>query len=627
MSYRIKQDTKFNLLLGATSTTYADSGSRPTDGTGGSPTISNLTVQSSLEFNRNFLDFSLVHPSSNVQGQGWAFDFNVPVENRAKVLQIEFDYSTTDMPTPGTPTVDSDIIIYMYDVTNSLLIEPSNIKLLAKSTLYDRYSASFQSSSSMAIGRLIFHCATTTTTSFTVTLKNLSIPPSNYIYGSPVTDWMSYTPTGTWVTNTTYTGKWRRVGDKMEVQILVTTSGAPTSATLRINIPSGFTIDTNKLVSTSFDQTSLGTSIATDNGVNNYPGFVWYGDTTSVYPQINNSSGTYLAGTFVTQAVPFTFGATDSVSLSFCIPILGWSSSVQMSDQADTRVVATRAYVGSNQSISNASLTKVNVDSVSFDSNGTYDTANKKYVAPLPGTYDVSLVWQFAANSTGQRVGYIYKNGSVYAQMNGSGNSSAGAAVVNSLISMVTGDYLEFYAFQDSGGSLTLNGSSSNSFVSIKRLSGPSQVATNEVICARYSSSAGQSIANASTVIIDFGTKDFDTHGAVTTGASWKFTAPSPGKYRVSSGIRYTNGLSWTSGGYVAAYLYKNGSSHSSQGEVSIMNTATPAYSGPMTTASGLVQLNAGDYIDIRTAHDESAARALLAVSSHVWIAIERVGN
>ena len=31
------------------------------------------------------------------------------------------------------------------------------------------------------------------------------------------TDWVSYTPTGAYSTNTTYAGKWRRIGDTMEV--------------------------------------------------------------------------------------------------------------------------------------------------------------------------------------------------------------------------------------------------------------------------------------------------------------------------------------------------------------------------------------------------------------------------
>ena len=37
--------------------------------------------------------------------------------------------------------------------------------------------------------------------------------------------------------------------------------------------------------------------------------------------------------------------------------------------------------------------------------------------------------------------------------------------------------------------------------------------------------------------MIDFGTKEYDSHGAVTTGGSWKFTAPVSGTYRIYGGL------------------------------------------------------------------------------------------
>lgn len=43
---------------------------------------------------------------------------------------------------------------------------------------------------------------------------------------------------------------------------------------------------------------------------------------------------------------------------------------------------------------------------------------------------------------------------------------------------------------------------------------------------AACSSSTGQSIPRDSTTVVNFATKDEDTHNAVTTGASWRFTTP-----------------------------------------------------------------------------------------------------
>lgn len=140
------------------------------------------------------------------------------------------------------------------------------------------------------------------------------------------TSWQSFTPTGSWVTNTTYTGKWRRVGDTLEVQFEATLSGAPTSASLTVNLPTGLTIDTAKLELAANNFTILGHSSAADNGIANYSGFVVYNNTTSVAAFVHNASATYATGAGVTQALPFTFGSGDTVVGTFSVPIVGWTA-------------------------------------------------------------------------------------------------------------------------------------------------------------------------------------------------------------------------------------------------------------------------------------------------------------
>lgn len=161
-----------------------------------------------------------------------------------------------------------------------------------------------------------------------VAVDFISIPISGWSSGggtSPIlslSDWKSYTPTGSWVTNTTYTGFWRRVGDSIEVSAMVTTSGAPTAAQLTFGLPSGLVIDTAKLP-------------AQDDGVVPYVGEGQaYDDGVATYQcQVAISSG----GSPTTVAVrtsagnlsstnPFTFGAGDKVSVKFKAPISGWTS-------------------------------------------------------------------------------------------------------------------------------------------------------------------------------------------------------------------------------------------------------------------------------------------------------------
>ncbi len=145
--------------------------------------------------------------------------------------------------------------------------------------------------------------------------------------------WTSFTPTGGWSSNTTYTGRWRRVGDSMEVQWYIALAGAPNSATLSLNLPSNVTIDTAKLpggASTS-PWMPQGVCGAEDTGSNLFSGGgVTYNSSTSVVPRcayITSHSGTVsIKGDgAITQAFPFTFGNTDTAFASVCVPITGWN--------------------------------------------------------------------------------------------------------------------------------------------------------------------------------------------------------------------------------------------------------------------------------------------------------------
>ena len=127
--------------------------------------------------------------------------------------------------------------------------------------------------------------------------------------------WTAYTPTGAWTTNATYTGFWRRVGDSMQVMAKIALAGAPDALDMSISIPSGYTIDTAKIVDASL--AVFGRASAWDSGVANYTGNVIYSGTTTV--RANSHTGSVWSNT-----IPFTFGAADSVNIIFIVPITGW---------------------------------------------------------------------------------------------------------------------------------------------------------------------------------------------------------------------------------------------------------------------------------------------------------------
>lgn len=153
--------------------------------------------------------------------------------------------------------------------------------------------------------------------------------------------WTTFTPTGTWTANTTYTGKYRQVGENLEVQYYWATSGAPTSGTNTLNLPSGFTIDTSKIPNPSpTAYTVIGSDCSVvDLGVMAYTCQALYSTTTSFYMTPINAASTNSTNTgAITNAIPFTWGSTDSGYVSIKVPVTQFagSTSVYTSNNADT---------------------------------------------------------------------------------------------------------------------------------------------------------------------------------------------------------------------------------------------------------------------------------------------------
>jgi hypothetical protein len=133
--------------------------------------------------------------------------------------------------------------------------------------------------------------------------------------------WTAFTPTGSWVSNTTYTGLYRQVGQNYEYDILVTTSGAPTATTLTVTLNA--TIDTTKMTTTTNFIMDLGQASIVDAGSQYYQGLVRYASTTTVGVFALATNGAWAVPGSVDSTIPFTFGASDFVHLKFSVPIVG----------------------------------------------------------------------------------------------------------------------------------------------------------------------------------------------------------------------------------------------------------------------------------------------------------------
>jgi hypothetical protein len=145
--------------------------------------------------------------------------------------------------------------------------------------------------------------------------------------------WISFTPTGSFTTNTTYSGFYRQVGTDLEVTATLSFSGAPNVAGLSVNLPSGFTIDTGKA------PTVIGTGRGYDPGINVYEMSIAVANSTAVSVVRKEISTTYVVNNTPANATtPFAIGNADFYSLSYKVPVTQFSNaiSVYSSTNADT---------------------------------------------------------------------------------------------------------------------------------------------------------------------------------------------------------------------------------------------------------------------------------------------------
>lgn len=592
---------------------YADAAStRPVDGTGGSPTVTtSMTTSTPLDGVKSFL---LTKPASNVQGQGWSVPFTIDPAYRAKSLKISVDYIVNSGTfVAGGSTTESDIIWYIYDVTNSQLIEPSNIKMFSNnSSISDKFEATFQSSATGSSYRLIAHVQSVSALAYELKVDNITVSPQTYVFGTPVTDLSSVINlTSNITTNTTLTARSQRVGDSLRGTATWVFTGANTQSGPGSIILGGLNIDSSKI---SSNRTAVGQWIARNAG----SGAVTTG-TVIAHIAGGGTTAVFLEGWVPSANTPYTIAVNHEVSAEFSVPILGWSSSVQTSDSADTRIVAARAVLTGSQSIPNSTSTTVIWNSKTYDTHAALNTSTGVFTAPVSGYYRVTSMLEYAANTTGFRD--LSVNGvSIHFSPAGSLPSGNHFFKGATTVYVNAGQTISITANQSSGGSLNIGGSSGTyNHVSIELVQGPSAIAASERIGASYGSTSGQSLTT-SAAIVNFADKIEDTHNAVTIGANWKFTCPANGTYNVSIACLFNTAA------YVAGHngyydVYKNGTffRRIAGDNISGSGSFYMAFSG-----SCKVPCLAGDYIDIRGAN-ERGATSLFTTAGHNYVDIERL--
>lgn len=133
--------------------------------------------------------------------------------------------------------------------------------------------------------------------------------------------------------------------------------------------------------------------------------------------------------------------------------------------QTNVGAPAFSAYGSAAQTLASSTLTKIAYNTILFDTNNNYSTANARFTPTIAGYYLITANFTSGAPVLSSPLLIsLYKNGSRFADGSyGTAFASYGGQVNMSYILFLNGstDYIEIYGFQASGSSLSV-GSSQN---------------------------------------------------------------------------------------------------------------------------------------------------------------------
>lgn len=543
-------------------------------------------------------EFQLAKDGVNRQGQMLLSNFTVPPKSRAKVLSIRFQYrvlSGTFVNSTSKDTASLGVYIREFDGTNYTWTEPSSWRFLSNSTtIADEFRAEFQTRHDTISADLVFYVGAFATGAWTLELDDIQVTPSTYTYGTPITDWVSYTPTfANLGTPTSVSMRWRRVGSNVEIAGRWT-NGTVGAGNASFTIPSGLSVNlpNAEIVGVYGHQGS-----ATSNTL------YWAGTNLIQFSMSNwqvPATGTQMAT-----------GAFTTVQAS--LPIVGWSSSVQMSDTTDTRVVSFRATkTGGNNNGSSGVISYTSVSST----HGAFNTTTGVYTVPVAGDYHFDIETEWAAAQTANFA--VYVNGS-QASSFGAIASSQFQTLSTTIRNLKTGDTVT--AVSSTGASLNFN----NFYFSGFRLSGPNQIAASEKISLRYTRSGGVAQTTTSGAFVTYipNTRVWDTHGLYNT-TTGDITIPRAGRYKIRA-TAITASFTPSSAYNSLAAVYKGSGAGSLVGIMQNANTpAIGAAQYPWPMGQITVDAIAADIFKVRLYHNASSSPNLdTANPEYNWIEME----
>ena len=135
------------------------------------------------------------------------------------------------------------------------------------------------------------------------------------------------------------------------------------------------------------------------------------------------------------------------------------SGNLTLNNTALKMTPAFEAHITTEQNPSGGTDTKINFDNEIFDTDGAYDTSNKRFTVPSgeDGKYHFycdACIGGSANSSLNQNYIYIYKNGvktnmRAHFNTNNDGNGRYYQLTIGTTMALVAGDYIEAYGRAD----------------------------------------------------------------------------------------------------------------------------------------------------------------------------------
>jgi hypothetical protein len=587
---------------------YNDSASVPVDGAGG--TVSGTTyTRSTSSPQRGSANLLMSKDASNRLGEGISYDFTIDSADKASVLQISCETQVSSGTfNAGSSTTDSDVTIWILDVTNSRIIQPTTYRIYSNSsTLSSKFLGTFQASPDSTSYRLIFHIGSTNASAWALKIDNIYVGPVLKTTTAAISQNIQFpsVAAGTLITATTTSptygtidqnvAYYQRNGNfaKVSWKFRQSSAGSAGSGSYLFNLP--FSIDTSLLaVSSSVLKSGCGTFSVTNNSGSSGFGRVYAYSATQLWMEIEYYSGGANQGKWGSGL--FQFNDATSFTLDADIPVAGWGSNVELAAMDSNRPV--HAQAGGTPASASSGNPLIFPTTIK-DTHAAYNSTTGEFKSPSSGWYRIdgyinisntSVVFKSYIDgvSTGRSVGISHANN------NGQ---------ILGFEYLLAGQLLTVRPNASTG----TNGS--DGWIAFSKEDSATQIGANETVAASYYCSANQS--NSPSTPINFDTKIDDTHTAVATG-TWKFTAPISGLYIAGGSHNSASGT----GFYIQ--LYKNGTKV--MGNVGYVDgTGTCSY-------FALIRLNAGDYIDLRGSSSNSASGGALDAGP-ASIIIWRQGN